>query len=82
MVSPSPITVRTGQQQQFMAYAFDQFHMPLQLQPTITWSVLSGPGTINASGLYTASAPGPVIIEATVLWNGIALSVTDSVTVM
>ena len=45
-----------GSQQQFSAVAFDQFKQPMAT--TISWSVASGPGSVNTSGLYTAPATG------------------------
>jgi len=42
----------------FNAKAFDQFGNVLATQPTFTWSIVSGIGTVSSSGLYTAPATG------------------------
>jgi hypothetical protein len=55
-VIPSAVTIIAGQNQQFTAIAFDQFGVAMAVQPTFTWSVLSGGGTISSGGLYSAPA--------------------------
>jgi hypothetical protein len=62
-VSPNPATVQTNGQQQFAASAVDQFGTTMSVTPT--WSV-SGGGTINSSGLFTAGATagGPYTVTA------------------
>jgi hypothetical protein len=64
-VAPASASVQTGGTQQFTATGLDQFGQPLNPQPTFTWSV-SGGGTINASGLFTAGATagGPFTVNA------------------
>jgi hypothetical protein len=64
-VSPASASVQTGGTQQFTATGFDQFGNPMSPQPTFTWSV-SGGGTINSSGLFTAgsTAGGPFTVTA------------------
>jgi hypothetical protein len=63
-VSPSSATVRDGQKQQFTASAFDQFNKAMTVP--ISWKIVSGPGSIDSNGLYTApfSGTGTVTIEA------------------
>ena len=65
-VSPSSVTVTVGSQQQFAATTSDQFGNPMKSQPSLTWSVKSGVGTIGkTSGLYTApSSPGTATVQA------------------
>ena len=65
VVSPASATVATSATQQFNASAQDQFGSALGPQPTLTWSV-SGGGTVNSSGLFTAgsSAGGPFTVTA------------------
>ena len=65
IVSPASATVNTSATQQFSATEGDQFGTNLTTQPVFTWSV-SGGGTINASGLFTAgtTAGGPNTITA------------------
>lgn len=55
-ISPEDIRVYPGSQVQMMAEAYDQYDIPLNPQPTINWSVSSGAGTIDATGLYSAGA--------------------------
>lgn len=53
VVTPATVIIGTGASQQFSAQASDQFGNTLVSQPAFTWSV-SGGGTVNGSGLYTA----------------------------
>ena len=64
-VAPATATVAAGATQQFTATASDQFNVSLVSQPSFNWTV-SGGGTINASGLFTAgnSAGGPFTVTA------------------
>jgi hypothetical protein len=67
--------------QQCLAVASDQFGDPLASQPTFTWSVVSGGGSISTTGLYTASsaAGGPVVQAAAAGVSGrVTLSVLDT----
>ena len=65
-VAPSSASVQTSATQQFTATGHDQFGQPMSPQPTFTWSV-SGGGTIDATGLFTAGATagGPFTVTAT-----------------
>ena len=58
VISPASNTITIGGQQQFSATGFDQFGVAMAPQPGFNWSVASGGGTINASGLYTAQYVG------------------------
>jgi IPT/TIG domain len=58
VVSPSSVTLPDRGKQQFKAQALDQFGAALASQPTFAWSRLSGPGSINRTGLYTAPSTG------------------------
>ena len=66
VVSPSTVTLPDRGKQQFTAQALDQFSQPLATQPSFTWSKLSGRGSINKTGLYTApaSGTGTAVIQA------------------
>ncbi|KRT74858.1 MAG: fibronectin type III domain-containing protein [Deltaproteobacteria bacterium CSP1-8] len=77
-VSPSSASVAANGTQQFTATAKDQFGNALVTQPVFTWTV-SGGGTINGSGLFTAgsTAGGPYTVRAA---SGV-VSGTASVTV-
>jgi hypothetical protein len=64
-VSPTSATVNEDSNQQFSATAYDQFANALTSQPTITWSVTSGIGSVNSSGLYTSPASsGSATVQA------------------
>jgi subtilisin family serine protease/glucose/arabinose dehydrogenase len=65
-VTPATATVAINGSQQFAASARDQFGQALSVQPGFAWSV-SGGGTINAAGLFTAGpvAGGPHTVTAT-----------------
>jgi hypothetical protein len=76
-VTPTVATVQVSTTQQFTASLNDQFGNALPAQPLI-WTV-SGGGTIDANGNFTAGASpgGPVTVQA----SGDALSGTATVTV-
>jgi hypothetical protein len=77
-VLPASANVVTNSTQQFTATARDQFGNLLSPQPSFGWSV-SGGGTINSTGLFTAggTAGGPYTVTAS---SG-GVSGTASVTV-
>jgi hypothetical protein len=54
----SPKNVTAGGTQQFNASALDQFGNALTTQPSFTWAVTAGGGSVSATGLYTAPASG------------------------
>lgn len=65
-VSPSTASVNVNATQQFTAVARDQFNVAMAIQPAIIWSIVSGGGAINSTGLYTApSSAGSATIRAT-----------------
>jgi len=78
LVSPNSATVPLNGTRQFAASGADQFGAAMGLQPAFTWST-NGGGSINAVGLFTASANpgGPFTITAT---NG-AISGTAAISV-
>lgn len=62
-VTPNPATVGTGNSRNFTAVVIDQAGNTIQ--PTITWTTSDSLlGTINASGVFTAVAPGSVTVTA------------------
>jgi aryl-phospho-beta-D-glucosidase BglC (GH1 family) len=64
-VSPGSATVAPGGTQQFIAQGLDQFGSAISPQPSITWSVASGLGTVSSAGLYTApSTTGAAAVKA------------------
>jgi|GEM_PF-2450653 len=65
-VTPASASVAASSTQSFSATAKDQFGNALATQPTFTWTVTGG-GTINSSGSFTAGATagGPFVATAT-----------------
>jgi hypothetical protein len=64
-VSPATATISTGGTQQFNATASDQFNSGMLSQPAFTWSVTSGGGTVNSTGLFVApSVAGTSVVTA------------------
>src|SRR5207302_903594 len=78
-VSPPSATVHPNATQSFTATLKDQFANGMASQPTFSWTV-SGGGTIDSSGLFTAggTAGGPFTVTATDPGSG--LQSTASVT--
>jgi hypothetical protein len=53
-LTPTSATVAPGGKVAFGATAYDQFAIALTTQPIFTWKVISGPGTVSSTGVYTA----------------------------
>lgn len=62
-VTPDGTTLKSGQTRQYAATAYDQFGETMTA-PALTWSV-TGVGSVNTTGLYTASAAGAANVFAT-----------------
>ena len=64
-LAPASATIGSLASQQFVATARDQFATNLATQPTFNWTV-SGGGTIDANGLFTATVAsgGPYTVTA------------------
>lgn len=65
-VTPDPAIVQVTKTQQFNAVVADQFGIAAVTQPSpITWSV-SGGGSMDSNGLFTAATVGgPYVVTAT-----------------
>jgi subtilase family serine protease len=72
-LSPGSVSLKDGQAQQFSARALDQFGNALSAQPSWTWSVIAGAGSVSKTGLYTAPASGSG--AATVRASALGLSI-------
>ncbi len=57
-VTPAVANLTSGQTQQFTGHGYDQFGSNMSAQPTFTWALTSGGGTLSASGLYTSPGSG------------------------
>ncbi len=66
IVTPTRVNVVLNSTRQFAVTGFDQFGVPMSVQPSFTWAG-SGGGSIGTSGLFTAgsAAGGPYSITAT-----------------
>jgi regulation of enolase protein 1 (concanavalin A-like superfamily) len=57
LVSPESVSLNENGTESFAVTATDQFGYPVNPPPTVTWSLVSGVGSVNAStGVYTAGA--------------------------
>ncbi len=64
ILSPANVTLAGGASQSFVASVLDQFAQALLSQPAISWT-LSGVGSLDANGNYTASeSSGSALITA------------------
>ena len=57
-VTPTPTNLTAGQTQQLTATGYNQFGNALATQPTFTWAIASGGGTVSSTGLYTSPSTG------------------------
>lgn len=62
-IAPASANLQVSQTKQFAATAFDQFG-EIMTTPSIAWSV-TGVGSVNSSGLYTATFAGSASVFAT-----------------
>ncbi len=66
MVAPATAVVAPDGTKQFTVTANDQFGTAIFPVPTLTWTVPSAGGTVNAAGLFhAASTSGPFTVTAT-----------------
>lgn len=81
VVWPSPLSLDVNTTQQMTAIAYDQFMVPLAIQPVFTWSSNNPTiGNVNATGLFSAAAtPGNITITASAgnLIGSTVISVTQ-----
>ena len=64
VVSPATASITAGSTQQFSATAYDQFGAAITGQ-SFTWAVVTGAGSVNATGLYTPPyAPAAATVQA------------------
>src|SRR5262249_48165308 len=67
-VGPTAAILQAGETARFTAVPLDQFGGPMTLPGPVAWQVLSGPGAIDSTGLYTAPADptGTAVVGAVV----------------
>ena len=78
-ISPPSVSLPVGASQQFAASLLDQFGGAITNQsPAFTWTATGG-GTVNSSGLFTATQAGKdyAVFAGTTLPNGTVLSTTS-----
>ena len=79
--SPSSASLNLNGTQSFSAVGYDQFGATLAVQPSFTWGIASGVGSIDGSGLYTAgTVAGTATITATsgAVAGGATVTVTNA----
>ncbi|EDY17497.1 Ig family protein [Chthoniobacter flavus Ellin428] len=77
-VSPATASLTSGQTQQLSATGLDQFGVAMAVQPTFTWAVTAGGGTVGASGLYTSPGAG-TLATVTATTGAVQVSATVAV---
>ena len=66
-VTPGSSGINLHQSKQFSADALDQFAAPLSAQPTFTWNISAGVGSIDGTGKFnSAGAAGSATVTASV----------------
>ena len=75
-VSPGSVSLADGSSQQFTATAKDQFGEAMTTQPAWTWTLASGSGTLNGSGLYTTPSTGSGTASVQASGGGLTSSAT------
>ncbi|HLF07081.1 MAG TPA: carboxypeptidase regulatory-like domain-containing protein, partial [Thermoplasmata archaeon] len=81
-ITPASVTLLVGDTQKFIGEA-RRLPAGTPVPATLTWRILPGPsvGTIDASGLFTAFAPGDATVELTAVWMGGTARATAKVSV-
>jgi hypothetical protein len=81
-VTPATASVPVRGTVQLSARAYDQWDLALSTQPSFTWSIASGGGTVSTTGLFTASSStGTSAVRATVAGRSIFGTATITITV-
>ncbi|RIK40061.1 MAG: hypothetical protein DCC58_14445 [Chloroflexi bacterium] len=79
VVTPASATVQAGMTQQFAATVLDSAGQPID-GAAVTWDVVSGGGTVNSTGLFTAgSATGTFTNTVVATSNGVSGSASVTV---
>jgi polygalacturonase len=77
-VTPTTAALNLNGTQTFVATGKDQFGNAMSSNPTFTWSITAGVGSVNSSGVYTApSSTGTATVQAI----SAAISATASVNI-
>ncbi len=82
VITPSSVSIPAGTTQQFTASAQDSANVTVT-DAQFTWTILTGSGSINDSGLFTASFDsGDCTIQVTAVKDGITVAATAVITVL
>jgi subtilase family serine protease len=66
VLTPADPNLTSGQTQQLSAVQHDQFGNVMTSSATVTWTLVSGGGTVTTAGLYTTPATGTLaVVKAT-----------------
>jgi hypothetical protein len=79
-ITPNVLTLLYGQTEGFAGVGYDQFGQPMQTPVSFTWSMVSGAGSINSVGFYTAPASGAGESDIVKVSTG-SLSATATITI-
>ncbi|HVS71428.1 MAG TPA: C2 family cysteine protease [Phycisphaerae bacterium] len=78
VVTPGSFSLALNQTRNLLATGYDQFGQQMTAQPSVTWSKVSGVGSVNSAGIYTSGATaGVVTIQA--LADGVSGTATATV---
>ena len=78
MLSPSTVTLKVGESQQFAAEATDVYGNPIS-EALLTWEIAGGAGSITADGMFTAGTNIGEGVTVTAAFNGNTEQKTASV---
>jgi hypothetical protein len=78
-VSPTTASLTAGQTQQIIAIGLDQFGVNMTAQPSFTWAVAAGAGSVSATGLYTAPGSGTLASVSATTTGGLSAAASVAV---
>jgi hypothetical protein len=79
-IAPALANLTSGQTQQLTAKGYDQFDVAMTAQPTFTWALTSGNGSVSGTGLYTTPTSGSQDIVTATTSTFAATATMDVVT--
>ena len=78
-MSPASFSIFRGGARQLAGTALDQFRAAMSVQPSFTWTISSGIGSVSASGLYSAPSGPSGTAKITVKAGTISATATATV---
>lgn len=81
VITPPNPTIGDGGQEQFTAVGYDQFGDPMAPQPSFSWQLTAGLGSLGTGGLYTAptTGSGSATVQVTATEGGVTVYGTTTV---